>query len=126
MVIFGGEDFYIQFNDVRALAFGKREPALSETSHAVAAGLQPCYPNPFNPTVTIPFELRRDGDATLSIFDVSGRLVKTLLSEWTQRGVHTAGWDGTGSGGEPVSSGIYFCRLSADGSSTTRKIVLIK
>jgi flagellar hook assembly protein FlgD len=82
--------------------------------------------NPFNPRVTIPFELREDANVTLSVYDVAGRLVKTLVSEWMQRGAHTASWDGRSVSGAQASSGVYFCRLRAGGFSETRKMVLLK
>ena len=123
MVVFGGEDFYIQFNDVRALTWGKTKTA---SSISRASTLQPAYPNPFNPSLTIPFDLANDGSATLAVFDVSGRLVKTLVDGWTSRGAHAVTWDGTSGSGELVSSGVYFCRLDAAGSTTVQKVVLLK
>jgi hypothetical protein len=125
MVVFGGRYYYNAFNEVWTLTWGP-ELSAHASAHVPATSLQPCYPNPFNPSVTIPFELQRDGRATLAIYDVSGRLVTTLIDEWTPRGTYTATWEGTGENGVKVASGIYFCRLRADVFTQTRKIVMLK
>ncbi|HKW13408.1 MAG TPA: kelch repeat-containing protein, partial [Candidatus Krumholzibacteria bacterium] len=112
MIVFGGEYFYNMLDETWALQFGT--PAASTTTVAgVTHALQPAYPNPFNPRVTIPFELANDGPVTLSVYDVSGRLVKKLVDEWTARGAHLVTWEGTNQNGEHVASGVYFYRLTA-------------
>jgi hypothetical protein len=85
------------------------------------------FPNPFNPSTTIRFALPRDADVTLKVYDVAGRLVRTLLErEPRDAGVHDALWDGNDTGGNPVSSGVYFYRLTAGTETLTRKAVLLK
>jgi hypothetical protein len=124
LVFFGGADFYREFSETRQLVWGTAT-AVRPAAPGFADALQPCYPNPFNQRVTIPFELHADGNAALSIFDVSGRLVKTLIAEWMPRGVHSTIWDGKSNTGSEVSSGVYFCRLSTEAFVQTRKIVMI-
>ena len=97
-----------------------------QSPSAFSNALRPCYPNPFNPRVTIPFDLRQDGNLTLSVYDVSGRLVKTLVNEWTRAGSHIVSWDGRSDLGAQISSGVYFCRLRTGGFTETRKIVMLK
>jgi hypothetical protein len=84
------------------------------------------YPNPFNPSTTIAFSLAQSSDATLSIFDVRGSLVKTVLRGRREAGVHRVPWDGTDSRGGRVASGVYFYRLTAGSFRATRKMVLLR
>ncbi len=80
------------------------------------------YPNPFNPTTHIQFDLAKAGNVSLTVFDVTGRQVATLLdNENLGAGVHTLNFDATG-----LSSGVYFSRLDIGGTSMTRKMVLLK
>ncbi|HET6349032.1 MAG TPA: kelch repeat-containing protein [Candidatus Krumholzibacteria bacterium] len=124
MVVFGGRYFYNSLNDAWVLTWG--DPATTGAGAPAINALKPCYPNPFNPRVTIPFELQKDGDATLVVYDVSGRVVKTLLREWTTGGAHTVVWDGRSAAGDVAASGVYFCRLSSGSFTSTQKIVLLK
>lgn len=124
MVVFGGRYFYNDLNDAWVLTWGDTRTRGQQPITVTA--LQPAYPNPANPTVTIPFELATDGNVTLAIYDVAGRRVRTLVDEWTQSGTHLATWDGTGDGGERVASGVYFYRLQAPGITETRKVVMMK
>ncbi len=84
------------------------------------------YPNPFNPTTTIPFQLNRSGHTRLAIFDARGRLVKTLMNEYLSAGNYELGWDGTKLNGKKVSSGIYFAILSSGSEQSVIKLNLIK
>lgn len=84
------------------------------------------YPNPFNPGTSIPFTLARAGRVTLRIYDVSGRLVATVLDEHRDAGSHVARWDGRRDDAGVVASGVYFARIEADGETNTRRMVLLK
>ncbi|MBI4719679.1 MAG: T9SS type A sorting domain-containing protein [Chitinivibrionia bacterium] len=94
-------------------------------SHAPLFNLEQNYPNPFNPATTIRFTVPERSYVTLHVFDVAGRLVKTLLSAGMERGTYPASWDGTNNAGEPVASGVYFYRLTAGRFGDQRKMVLI-
>jgi hypothetical protein len=83
-------------------------------------------PNPFNPETSIEFSLDREQLVTLSIFDVAGRLVVTLVDDVLPVGPHRAQWNGRDDTGAVSSSGVYFVRLSAGERSLTRKAVLLK
>jgi len=86
-----------------------------------------CVPNPMNPSTSIPFELPSAGPASLKIYDVSGRMVRSLLGDGTlEAGSHTAVWDGRNAAGQPVGSGIYFLRLQAPGGEETRSVTLLR
>ena len=93
--------------------------------------LLPNYPNPFNPETWIPYRLAKDADVTLTIYDVSGNVVRQFnlghqragSYETKSRAVY---WDGTTDSGEPVASGVYFYNLSIDDFSKTRKATILK
>jgi len=84
-------------------------------------------PNPFNPNVTIEYSAGESGPVRLEVYDVSGRLVRTLVNG--VRGARTpqfAVWDGRDEGGSRVGSGVYFCRLVTRSGIVSRKITLLK
>ncbi len=83
-------------------------------------------PNPFNPQTTIRFELPSVMRVQLSIFDVHGRLVRTLIDEQRGAGASTAEWNGRDDKGAAVATGVYFYVLEAGGSRSQRKMVLLK
>lgn len=84
------------------------------------------YPNPFNPATTIGFQLPANRLVTLKIYDITGRLVKTLLRESLPAGYYAIPWDGTGERGEAVAGGVYLYRLAAGDYVKTRKMLLVK
>ena len=85
------------------------------------------YPNPFNPVTTIRFDVPSPGGPVrLSVHDVSGRVVTTLVDEDVPGGRYSAVWDGRDGGGRPVASGVYFYRISMPDFSERRRMVLLK
>jgi hypothetical protein len=84
------------------------------------------HPNPFNPTTTIPFTLPQRTRLTLSIYDVTGRLIRTLADEVIDEGHQDRTWDGKDSKDNTVSSGVYFYRLSAGERTLVRKLVVLR
>jgi hypothetical protein len=84
-------------------------------------------PNPFNPTTVIEFTLERAGEATVSVYDVDGKLVQTVWDGPARAGtLNRAVWDGRDAGGHSVGSGVYFYRLHAGDVVQTRKMMLLK
>ena len=79
------------------------------------------YPNPFNPTTTIEYAIPEDSYVKLSIFDISGQLIETLVDELNQAGTHKIIWNAS-----KYSSGIYISRLESSHGMHSRKMVLIK
>ncbi|NQV16481.1 T9SS type A sorting domain-containing protein, partial [bacterium] len=75
--------------------------------------LYPNYPNPFNPTTTISYDLPEVSAVRLTVFDVSGREVTTLEQSQKPPGYYEVHWNGLDQSGNPVSTGVYFCRLQA-------------
>jgi hypothetical protein len=92
-----------------------------EAGVAAAAQLGTCYPNPFNPAVTIPVILANDAAVCLAVFDTRGRLVQTLVDGTLTAGRHEIRFDGSG-----LPSGTYFCRLDGPGGAQTRRMTLVK
>lgn len=84
------------------------------------------YPNPFNPTTNIKFRMSDIGNVELKIYDISGRLVKTLLNENRAGGQYNVQWDGTNQFGNRVGSGIYFYKLTTSHFQQVKKMMLIK
>lgn len=83
-------------------------------------------PNPFNPTTTIAYTVRKAGRTTLSIYDAAGRRIRTLLDRPLDPGTYPIPWDGLDASGHPLPSGVYFCRLVTPTTTSTRKLVMIK
>jgi len=94
--------------------------------HAAKFGLAQNAPNPFNPVTEIAFSVPRETDVELSIYDVTGRRVATLVDGTLESGVHRAVWNGRSDTGEQAASGVYFYRLTAGGEMVSRKMVLLK
>jgi hypothetical protein len=83
------------------------------------------YPNPFNTMTTVSFSIPERAFATLSVYNLQGKRIRTLLNGTSEAGSNQTVWDGTDSYGNPVSSGVYFYRLQTGGKVLTRKMVLI-
>jgi uncharacterized delta-60 repeat protein len=89
--------------------------------------LQPPYPNPFNPFTTIHFCLAKATEVQLNVYNANGQLVRVLVQDNKPAGAHQAIWDGRDEIGQALGSGIYFCRLQADGTGfETKKMVLMR
>jgi len=84
------------------------------------------FPNPFNPNTTIRYTLPRPADVTLSIFNIRGELVNTLVSKIEEGGYHQVIWNGATIHGKLVSAGVYFYRISTSEFTDTKKMVLLK
>ncbi|MCK4353482.1 T9SS type A sorting domain-containing protein [candidate division WOR-3 bacterium] len=84
------------------------------------------FPSPFTNSTTIKYTLPRQSMISLSVYDISGRLVRTLISNEKPSGTHVVKWNGKDDYGKPVNSGIYFYRLEAGTSITTQKTLLLR
>jgi hypothetical protein len=107
-----------------------------ESEGSITAGfpkvlaLLPNYPNPFNPSTTISFEVPTNSamkqHVTLAVYDMRGRLVRILVSSGIDPGNHKVTWNGKDESGNLVSSGIYLYQLKAGGGTVTRKMTVLK
>ncbi len=84
------------------------------------------YPNPFNPITNIAFDLPRASHVSLRVFDIAGRLVKTIVDQELSAASHRVVWDGTDNGSRRMASGIYYYQLVTDEKAITRKMTLLK
>jgi len=100
--------------------------AYSPETPGNSAVLQQNFPNPFNPATTIQFELATPSVVKLSIHDLAGRHVATLLEGLESAGAHTLVWNGRNGSGQAVGSGVYYYRLNSTDLTLTRKMVLTK
>ena len=119
----------VSTDDVRTSQI--RLPALIAYEIPTETELLANYPNPFNPETWIPYRLAEDALVTLTIFDMTGAVVRTIevghqpaaAYESRDKAIY---WDGRNAFGERVASGIYFYRFTANGSSSTRKMLIVK
>ena len=79
------------------------------------------YPNPFNPNTSISFNLPKESSVTLEVFDITGKNVATLVNETKAAGKYSYDFNAS-----DLSSGIYFYKLTADGFTSTKKMILSK
>ena len=92
----------------------------------VQYSLQQNFPNPFNPSTEIRFNLPSDGFVNLEVYNLTGQKVKTLESRNMQPGYHSVIWDGTNYAGEKVSTGMYFYMIQTDKFHNTKKMLFLK
>jgi flagellar hook assembly protein FlgD len=87
------------------------------------------HPNPFNPSTSIQYSVygrQRPAHTTLRVFNIIGRLVRTLVDEEKLPGAYSVTWDGKDEKGDQVSSGVYFYQLKAREQTETKKMVLLR
>ncbi len=84
------------------------------------------YPNPFNPTTKIEFNLSHQGDVNISIFNIKGQKIKTLSDKRYTQGKHSVIWNGDDANNNAVSSGVYFYRFKSGSTDITKKMMLLK
>jgi hypothetical protein len=84
------------------------------------------YPNPFNPNTSMNFDLPKDGLVNITIYDMMGRIVKTLVNGSQTAGFKSVQWNATNDSNEPVSAGLYIYTIQAGDFRQTRKMVLLK
>ena len=85
-----------------------------------------CYPNPFNPSTQLSFSLDTEMKVNITIYNIKGQAVKTLVNDHMNAGFHKIEWDGQNDSEKQVSSGVYFCRMTSPVGSQTMKMVLMK
>lgn len=84
------------------------------------------YPNPFNITTKIKFNIKESGIARIDVYDIGGRFIGNIINEHFSAGSHTVIWDGRDENGAYLPSGVYLYRLTAGNFAQTRKLCLLK
>jgi hypothetical protein len=88
--------------------------------------LEQNYPNPFNPGTSIRYSLARNSHVSLSVCNMLGQVIATLVQETQDPGMHSITWDGMDQSGKPTVSGVYFLRLEAEGVTKIRKMLVLR
>ncbi len=89
-------------------------------------GLSANYPNPFNPSTTIDYQLPETANVKMVIYDLLGRQIRILIDKDQEAGYHSAKWDGCNDSGMPVSAGIYILKFKANAYTAIRKMIFMK
>ena len=84
------------------------------------------YPNPFNPETTISYSLKQGENVKIEVYNIKGQLVRTLVNEEQAAGNHKVVWTGVDNNNRPVSSGVYFYKMTAGKYSSSKKMILMK
>ena len=84
------------------------------------------YPNPFNPTTNIQFEIPASDFVSITVFDIEGRKIKTLMNEYLNAGTHSLNWNGTNDLGVKVSTGMYIYQLRTNSIKLSRTMTFVK
>ena len=131
--IIGNRIYVIEWGGGRGLWEIVLPQAATETAVAEAEGVVPAefalaqnFPNPFNASTTIAFQLAFASQVELAVYNISGQRVRTLISGSLPAGHHRLQWDGRNDRGEPAASGAYLYQLSAGDFVATRQLMLLK
>ena len=84
------------------------------------------YPNPFNPVTTLRYDLPKNSFVNITIYDMMGRVVKTIVNDQQMAGYRSIQWNATNNNGSPVSAGIYLYMIQAGEFRQTKKMILLK
>lgn len=122
-----GEGFYID-DVVVGTTILPTDTGVPEEGAATDAliDLRQNAPNPFSGSTSIHYSLRAPADVTLTVYNIQGRLIRTLLSGPEGSGEHVIAWDGRDEFGAPVAAGVYLYRLAAGEEEETRKMIFVR
>ena len=129
--MFTGES-HVELIDVTLAGKGGEEVSVSTSTFSVSfntpqrTSLSKNYPNPFNPSTTIKYELSKAGMVSLVIYDLKGAEIKTLVQEHQEASYHNVLWNGFNNSGQSVASGRYLLKMSAPGYTETMTMTLLK
>ena len=123
-LLVGGQEFAV--DNICVIGDGSTSAGEGLPGRAPAITLRPNHPNPFNPSTTLKFSLGRDSQVRLTVHDLMGRTVRTLVDGDRPAGEHAVLWDGRDERGETVGTGVYFVRVETRDGVDSQKISLIK
>ncbi len=88
--------------------------------------LRPNYPNPFNPSTIISYDIPKAGKVEIRIYDISGKLIRTIVNQSQAAGLHKAHWDGRNEAGKKAASGIFVYTVKFGKICLSKKMILLK
>lgn len=103
-------------------ALGAVEVAAIPTTYALELN----YPNPFNPSTTIRYQIPNQSNVNLDIYNLQGQKIRTLVAKEQKAGYYNVVWDGRNEAGQTVSSGVYLYRVQAGSFVASHKMLMIK
>ena len=106
--------------------FWKLLSAIADGQLPVEFNLKQNFPNPFNPSTSIQYQLLEAGFVTLEVFDVNGRKIKTLINSQQNAGYKTVMWNGTNDAGMPVSTGMYIYSVRSGDKVINKRMTFMK
>ncbi len=106
--------------------FRENQPTTISGNRPTAFNLSPAHPNPFNHSTVLNFSLPFDGTVSLTVYNVMGQMIRTLVSGRYHAGNHSIRWNGTDDSGDEVSSGIYFAQLMSNRDTRVVKMMLLR
>jgi len=116
--------FFNSMDDCIEACFLASNDEINQLPHAF--NLYNNYPNPFNPVTTLRYDLPEDALVNITIYDIMGRIVRTLINSQQNAGFKSIQWNATNDAGSPLSAGLYLYKIQADNFVQTRKMVLLK
>jgi hypothetical protein len=126
-MLVGGDLADLQANaDAAAALYATVPTGVTEGPPPPRFSLLQNFPNPFNPSTTISFDVERSGPVRLEVFDLAGRKVRTLVDRRYEAGRHAVRWNGLDDAGAAVSSGVYLVRYESREGSAMKKAILVK
>ena len=99
---------------------------VEDNSRVLSYKIEQNYPNPFNPSTTIRYSIPEADNVTINIFDITGKLITTLMNQTQNAGTYEVTWDGKNNKGVPAVSGIYLYKIKAGNFTKISKMILLK
>ncbi|MFH1853564.1 MAG: endonuclease [Candidatus Neomarinimicrobiota bacterium] len=121
-----GQTYYYLLVDIDYSGFATEHGPVTVTVQPAAFGLEPAWPNPFNPRTNISVSVSNRDNYRIAVFDITGRLVTVLHDGQLEAGQHTIVWDGRTNSGADAASGCYLLRLESGAAAQTTKLLLTR
>ncbi len=126
IAVAAGGSYWYKLADISLDGVLTMHDAIQVTVQPAEYLLEQNYPNPFNPLTTIRFSLKEAGNVSLTVINMQGQVVRTLVSSKMEAGIHELRWDARNDAGMPMPSGNYLCILKANGFSKSVQMTLLK
>ena len=123
--ILGNRDYFYRLEEARSGGGGFQHGPY-RLNWKLRNELQQNTPNTFNPRTTISFSIAKDGPTRLAVYNLAGRLVDVLVSEYLTANTYDLVWEGKDQRGRSVASGVYLYQLTAPGFTASKKMTLVR